>query len=140
MKTFGAKLRALRQAGGLTQEALARAAGVSTFTVAKLERLPGQGPTWGTVQKLARALGVDTTAFEADPGGVRAEGASEPPGRDRRGEAPGVRQDSTTAGEGQPGHRGGSGAPTGPGGRPEGQGQGVKIRRPRRVARPDDSD
>jgi DNA-binding XRE family transcriptional regulator len=45
------------------QEALARAADVSTGTVSKLEEKPGMDPAWSTVCKLADALGVSTEAF-----------------------------------------------------------------------------
>jgi transcriptional regulator with XRE-family HTH domain len=56
-------LRELREKAGLTQEALARLAGLSTFTVSKLEQ-GGVDPSWSTVKKLARALGVSVAAFE----------------------------------------------------------------------------
>jgi transcriptional regulator with XRE-family HTH domain len=59
---FSDRLKALRKAAGLTQEALARAADLSSATVAKLERLP-MGPAWDTAVKLADALGVSLDAF-----------------------------------------------------------------------------
>ncbi len=59
---FKNRLKALREAAGLTQEGLARAAGLSTSAVAKLERLP-MGPTWDTAVKLADALGVRLDDF-----------------------------------------------------------------------------
>ena len=59
---FKNRLKALRQAAGLTQEGLARAAGLSTSAVAKLERLP-MGPAWDTAVKLADALGVRLDDF-----------------------------------------------------------------------------
>ena len=61
--TFGERLKELREAAGLSQDGLARAAGLSTSTVAKIERLDID-PSWTTVQALARALGVSTEAFQ----------------------------------------------------------------------------
>lgn len=61
---FAARLKALREAAGLSQAALAEKAGMNRFGVAKLEQ--GQRePSWATVQALAAALGVDCTAFAA---------------------------------------------------------------------------
>jgi transcriptional regulator with XRE-family HTH domain len=66
---FGARLKELREAKGLTQEALARAAEVSVSSVSKLEQRD-LDPSWSTVQALAAALGVDCTAFAvAEPVG-----------------------------------------------------------------------
>ena len=47
----------------MTQEALARAAGLGTSAVSKLEQ-KGVDPSWSTALRLAKALGVNTTAFE----------------------------------------------------------------------------
>lgn len=61
--TFGERLRQLREARGWVQEQLADVAGVSTATISRIEaglREPG----WGTVVKLARALGVSVAAFD----------------------------------------------------------------------------
>jgi transcriptional regulator with XRE-family HTH domain len=60
---FNEKLRALREKAELTQEALARATNLSVSTIVKLER-GGMDPSWSTVQRLAKSLGVDCTAFE----------------------------------------------------------------------------
>ena len=63
---LGKRLKELREAKGLSQEGLARAAGISVSSVSKLEQQKGesgQDPTWSTIQALARALGVDCTAF-----------------------------------------------------------------------------
>jgi predicted RNase H-like HicB family nuclease/DNA-binding XRE family transcriptional regulator len=49
------QFRWARQDAGLTQRELAERAGVSQQQVAKLER-PGENPTIGTLDKLARAL------------------------------------------------------------------------------------
>jgi transcriptional regulator with XRE-family HTH domain len=65
-RQFGRKLRALREAAGMTQAALANQAGITREYVNKLEG--GQyDPTLGVVQRLAKALGVEWTAF-ADAG------------------------------------------------------------------------
>jgi transcriptional regulator with XRE-family HTH domain len=62
--SFGERLRLLRKAAGMTQEKLARAADVSNATVFKLETVEGQDPSWSTVVKLARALGVSVAEFD----------------------------------------------------------------------------
>src|SRR3954469_9096297 len=72
--TFGERLRRLRETAGLSQEALARAAGLSTSTIAKVEQR-GIDPSWTTVQALATALGVSSEAFRSgvadEPAGPR---------------------------------------------------------------------
>ncbi len=60
---FAQRLKQLREAAGLTQDALADKAGLYKFSIAKLEQGVRE-PTWGTVQVLARALGVACAAFE----------------------------------------------------------------------------
>ena len=62
-QTFGARLKELRERAGLTQPELAEKAGMNRFGIAKLEQ-GAREPTWATVQALARALGVNCTAFE----------------------------------------------------------------------------
>ena len=57
---FGALLRRLRLAAGLTQEALAERAGVSAKAIGELERDPSRAPRLDTVALLADALGLDT--------------------------------------------------------------------------------
>ena len=51
------QIRWARAKEGLTQAELAKRANVSQQQVAKLER-PGENPTIGTIQKIARALGL----------------------------------------------------------------------------------
>lgn len=64
---FGARLRAVRKASGLTQAELATKAGTSSNTVARLERGESE-PAWPLVLALATALGVEVGAFvEARP-------------------------------------------------------------------------
>ncbi len=55
---FGARLRQLRLAAGLTQEVLAERAGVSTKAISDLERGPSRSPRLDTVALLADALGL----------------------------------------------------------------------------------
>jgi transcriptional regulator with XRE-family HTH domain len=50
------RLRALREDKLMTQEDLARASGVSRFTVARTER--GEPARYSTIRKLATALGI----------------------------------------------------------------------------------
>lgn len=75
---FGVRLRQLREAAGLSQEALAERAGMHRFGVAKLERGERE-PAWATVRALARALGVGCSAFEN--GGEETAEPSRPRGR-----------------------------------------------------------
>ena len=57
-------LRVLRLNRGLTQAQLAERAGVSEFTVIRLERGQGKRPYPSTRQKLADALGVEIAAVD----------------------------------------------------------------------------
>jgi transcriptional regulator with XRE-family HTH domain len=62
-KTFGEKLRQLREDAKMNQEELAERAGTSRVTVARLEtgaRYPG----WDMVRQLCKAIGVRCTEFE----------------------------------------------------------------------------
>ena len=54
---LGAAVRQLREKRGVTQEALAQDASITTGTVSLIER--GQSnPAWGTARAIALALGV----------------------------------------------------------------------------------
>jgi transcriptional regulator with XRE-family HTH domain len=55
--SFGARLRELRESGGLTQQRLAEAAGVEPKTISVFES-GGFAPTITTASVLARVLGV----------------------------------------------------------------------------------
>jgi transcriptional regulator with XRE-family HTH domain len=78
-RTFAERLKRLREAAGLTQPELAGRAGMNRFGVAKLEQGVRE-PSWGTVQALARALGVDVNAFVVDQGqGGEASGGKSTP-------------------------------------------------------------
>jgi transcriptional regulator with XRE-family HTH domain len=63
---FADRLRELREAAGLSQNALARRSGLSRQALSRLE-LGRNEPAWVSVQLLALALGLDCRAF-ADPG------------------------------------------------------------------------
>lgn len=64
-QTFGKRLRALREAEGLTLIELAQRIGIPYQNIARLERSERE-PVWGTVLKLAKALEVTPDAF-TDP-------------------------------------------------------------------------
>ena len=67
--SLGARLRSLRIAAGFpTQRALADAAGVNQSTVALIETGRSRNPSYGTVERLAAALGVEAAELaEAQP-------------------------------------------------------------------------
>lgn len=74
---FGKRLRAIRAEKGLTQESLGQLAGMRYQVVARLER-GDRTPSWETVLKLAKALGVSTEEF-VDPDAGQEGDADEPP-------------------------------------------------------------
>jgi transcriptional regulator with XRE-family HTH domain len=86
MSAFNERLRYLREAAGLTQEGLARAAGLSVSTIAKLER-GGMDPSWSTVLRLTEALAINVLAFTESKSPPRAPAtdpaAAKRPGRKR---------------------------------------------------------
>jgi transcriptional regulator with XRE-family HTH domain len=63
----------------MSQRELAGAAGCNANTIAKLER-GEQEPAWPLVLALAKALGVDCTAFNVTPA---ASGSQEAPAGDK---------------------------------------------------------
>ncbi len=63
--TVGSRIRRLREAQGLSQEALARKAKVSRLTVIRIET-GRQSPTLESLAGLARALGVKLRALIPD--------------------------------------------------------------------------
>src|SRR5947209_5174793 len=95
--TFGQRLKALREAAGLTQQQLADRSGLHLGAVFKLEQ-GKRSPSWDTVQSLCRGLGVRCEAFE----GTAADAPGEAP------EAPPTAK----------GRRGGSATPDAPGAKP----------------------
>jgi transcriptional regulator with XRE-family HTH domain len=63
-ESFGARLRRLREAAGLTQEDLAQQAGLSAVAVRALERDRRRHPYPHTLRALADALGLDAEQRE----------------------------------------------------------------------------
>lgn len=66
MATFGETLKRLRNANGLSQVALAKAASISKSALIRLE-LDQATASWPTVVALAGALGVQTDEFKESP-------------------------------------------------------------------------
>ena len=67
-RQFGRRLRALREARGVSQATLAERAGLTREYVNKLEA-GKYDPTLGTLGRLAKALGVTERAFLDARGG-----------------------------------------------------------------------
>lgn len=63
---MGKRIRQLRTARGMTQEALARAAGLTLSTVSRIEKGTIKEPSRGTVRALAAALGVPAEDLERE--------------------------------------------------------------------------
>jgi DNA-binding XRE family transcriptional regulator len=61
---LGAAVRQLRNDRGMTQEALAHAAGLAFGTIARLEQAKS-APDWATVRAIATALGVTMSQLGA---------------------------------------------------------------------------
>jgi transcriptional regulator with XRE-family HTH domain len=61
---FALRLKALREAAGLTQSQLAERSGLHLGAVFKLEQ-GRREPSWATVQALCDALGVSSEAFRS---------------------------------------------------------------------------
>ena len=64
---FGARLRELREAAGLTQKELGERVGVPYQNIARIERGAVE-PTWPTVLRLAVALGSSPNDFRGNGG------------------------------------------------------------------------
>jgi transcriptional regulator with XRE-family HTH domain len=79
---LGARIRELREKAEMSRADLATAAGVSVRAIVQWE-LGEREPSWGNVQALGEALGVECTAFNAAPGST----ARRPRGRPRKTEA-----------------------------------------------------
>jgi transcriptional regulator with XRE-family HTH domain len=62
-EALGARIRALREKAKLSQQALAKAAGVSQNGLSKWERGERE-PGFATMLRIAKALGVRVAAFE----------------------------------------------------------------------------
>jgi transcriptional regulator with XRE-family HTH domain len=63
--TVGATIRRLREARDLSQEALARKAGLARLTVIRIET-GSQSPTLDSLERVAKALGVRLRALIPD--------------------------------------------------------------------------
>src|SRR5512140_1866798 len=70
--TFGAQLKALREAAGFTQEELATISGLSVQAVSALERGARRRPRVETVRALSAALDLTGAARDALIGSARA--------------------------------------------------------------------
>src|SRR5215831_2951426 len=71
--TFGAHLKALREAAGFTQEELASNAGLSVHAVSALERGERRRPHMETVRALSAALSLKEAARDALVKAARAQ-------------------------------------------------------------------
>ncbi len=65
-QTVGGRVRTFRQASGLTQEALAKAAGIGRVTLVRLEN-GEQSPKFKTLNAVAAALGVTAQDLLVEP-------------------------------------------------------------------------
>src|SRR5262245_51536341 len=75
-RSFGAQLKALREAAGFTQEELATIAGLSVHAVSSLERGQRRRPHVDTVRALSNALDLTGVTREAFAVSARAPVAS----------------------------------------------------------------
>src|SRR5499426_2636052 len=71
-RTFGAQLKALREAASFTQEELATIAGLSVHAISALERGERRRPHVETVRALSAALDLTGSARDALLGSARA--------------------------------------------------------------------
>jgi transcriptional regulator with XRE-family HTH domain len=77
---FGARLRELREAAGMTQVGLAAASGIVVRKISRLET-GTFSPSWETVQILAKALGKTCQDFEVEPSSIEPQGRGRPPAK-----------------------------------------------------------
>jgi transcriptional regulator with XRE-family HTH domain len=88
MSRIGERVRELRVAAGLSQQALSNAAGLSTSVVSQLEQGTNQDPRLSTLLALADAMGVtlDELAGRTPPAEASADRpAAERPASRRKG-------------------------------------------------------
>ena len=78
---FAIRLRELRDAGSLTQAALAERAALSEAAIKQFES-GRREPTYETLTKLARALGVSLLAFDQDAEPEKPRGRRKPPAKE----------------------------------------------------------
>jgi transcriptional regulator with XRE-family HTH domain len=79
------RLRELRQAAGLTQQALAFKAGLSISAVVQIENGSIPDPRLSTVCALARGLGVTLDGLGAEDDAQEPASEAEPPPKPKRG-------------------------------------------------------
>src|SRR4051812_38154981 len=89
---LGERVRAVRKARDLSQEALAREAGVSLNLVNKLERGVVTDPHYSTLSGIARALGVPVQELVREPAVPLAEAPGETGPPDVEGQRPSLNQ------------------------------------------------
>jgi transcriptional regulator with XRE-family HTH domain len=77
---FGARLRELREAAGLSRSALGEKCGLTLDGIAQLES-GRRRPMWESVLALAKALGVTCEAFQRPPGASQEKAAPRPPAK-----------------------------------------------------------
>jgi len=65
-KRIGETIHALRKERGWSTTALGRRAGIPASEVSRLERNPGAGPSWRTLQGLAKAFAISVSDLTAD--------------------------------------------------------------------------
>ena len=65
-QTLGERIRQFRESAGLTQEALARAAGIGRVTLVRLEK-GEQTPRFKTLDAIAKALGIRVPELLVEP-------------------------------------------------------------------------
>ena len=80
---FGTRLKELRQRASMSQEDVARAAGVSLSAITKIEGNKVE-PSWPTVRAIAKALGVSVAEFEVDEPTEPAQPAEPAPKRKKK--------------------------------------------------------
>jgi transcriptional regulator with XRE-family HTH domain len=78
--SFARRLAVLREAARYSQYELARRSGMSKQALSSLE-LGKREPTWQTVRRLARALGVSVAAFDDPAEEIEGVQEPEPPAR-----------------------------------------------------------
>jgi transcriptional regulator with XRE-family HTH domain len=79
--SLAGRVKQLREAAGLSQQALAQAAGLSISVVTQLEQGVKADPRISTVAALARALGVSVDSLISQPAATDAPGPAAPKGR-----------------------------------------------------------
>ena len=75
---FAGRLKEIRERAGLSQKQLAEQAGVGQRTISHLEQ-GVQEPVWSTLLAIAKALGVECTAFLEEPAARPETGRGRPP-------------------------------------------------------------